>query len=295
MVGGFTANGDAVMPILEAAGIPWFAPPGISAAELSSEDSYPITSGVLGLAGLGQMAAEDGCDKVASVNFDLPSAGSISQLVDLALTNAGHDPSTLIKVPPTTTDYSAIAQEASDYDCAVVGTGPQQFLGIAAAGAQLGSTTTYYVVPGGLTDAVARNGGESVEGAKSALELPDDGDPIWDEAKEYVGDLEDEENGGWSALYFSNTWVGYRTLLSLIKNNDRLQRGRDQGHARRDHAGRHRRLHAAVQLRRGLPGAGAEPGVQLLRADLRDQGRQAGPGRLGVQGHATGARPRVLT
>jgi hypothetical protein len=222
MIGGFTANGDAVMPILEAAGIPWFAPPGISAAELSSEDSYPITSGVLGLAGLGQMAAEDGCDTVASVNFDLPSSGSISQLVDLALTNAGHDPSTLIKVPPTTTDYSAIAQEASDYDCAVVGTGPQQFLGIAAAGASLGSETTYYVVPGGLTDAVARSGGESVEGAKSLSNFPDDGDPIWDEGKKYVGDLADEENGGWSALYFSNTWVGYRTLLSLIKNNDDL-------------------------------------------------------------------------
>ncbi len=220
MIGGFTANGDAVMPILEAAGIPWFAPPGISAAELSSEDSYPITSGVLGLAGLGQMAAEDGCDSVASVNFDLPSAGSISQLVDLALTNAGHDASTLIKVPPTTTDYSAIAQEASDYDCAVVGTGPQQFLGIAAAGAQLGSETTYYVVPGGLTDAVAKSGGEAVEGSKSLSNFPDDGDPIWDEGKEYVGDLADEENGGWSALYFSNTWVGYRTFLSLIKNND---------------------------------------------------------------------------
>jgi ABC-type branched-subunit amino acid transport system substrate-binding protein len=220
MVGGFTANGDAVMPILEKAGIPWFAPPGISAAELSSEDSYPITSGVLGLAGLGQMAAEDGCDKVASVNFDLPSAGSIAQLVDLALTNQGHDPSTLIKVPPTTTDYSAIAQETSDYDCAVVGTGPQQFLGIAAAGAQLGSETKYYVVPGGLTDAVARSGGESVEGAKSLSNFPDDGDPIWDEAKKYVGDLADEENGGWSALYFSNTWVGYRAFLSLIKNNE---------------------------------------------------------------------------
>ena len=220
MVAGFTANGDAVMPILEAAGIPWFAPPGISVAELSSEDSYPITSGVLGLAGLGQMAAEDGCDKVASVNFDLPSAGSISQLVDLALTNQGHDPSTLIKVPPTTTDYSSIAQETSDYDCAVVGTGPQQFLGIAAAGAQLGSETKYYVVPGGLTDAVARSGGDTVEGAKSLSNFPDDGDPIWDEAKKYVGDLADEENGGWSALYFSNTWVGYRTLLSLVKNND---------------------------------------------------------------------------
>ena len=113
MVGGFTANGDAVMPILEQAGIPWFGPPGISAAELSSSDSYPITSGVLGLAGLGQMAANDGCDKVASVNYDLPSAGAISQLVDLALTNAGHETSTLIKVPPTTTDFSSLAQDAA--------------------------------------------------------------------------------------------------------------------------------------------------------------------------------------
>src|SRR3954453_8013423 len=113
MVGGFTANGDAVMPILEQAGIPWFAPPGISAAELSSSDSYPITSGVLGLAGLGQMAAEDGCDKVASVNYDLPSSGQIAQLVDVGLGSQGHDASTLIKVPPTTTDFSTIAQETS--------------------------------------------------------------------------------------------------------------------------------------------------------------------------------------
>jgi ABC-type branched-subunit amino acid transport system substrate-binding protein len=219
LVGGFTPNGDAVMPTLEQAGIPWFGPPGISAAELSSEDSYPITSGVLGLAGLGQMAAEDGCQKVASINYDLPSAGQISQLVDLALTNAGADKSTLIKVPPTTTDFSTIAQEASDYDCAVVGTPPQAFLGVAASAAQLGSTTRYYVVPGGLTDTVAEQGGDAVEGTKTLSNFPDSDDPMWDEAKKYVGDLADEENGGWSGLYFQNTWVAYRTFLSLIKNN----------------------------------------------------------------------------
>jgi ABC-type branched-subunit amino acid transport system substrate-binding protein len=220
MVGGFTANGDAVMPILEQAGIPWFGPPGISAGELSSEDSYPITSGVLGLAGLGQKAAQDGCDTVASVNYDLPSAGQISQLVDLGLASEGHDASTLIKVPPTTTDFSTIAQETSDYDCAVVGTPPQPFLGIAAAGAQLGSETTYYVVPGGLTDSVAENGGDAVEDTVSLSNFPDSDDPIWNEAKKYVGDLSDEENGGWSGLYFQNTWVAYRTFLSLVKNND---------------------------------------------------------------------------
>jgi ABC-type branched-subunit amino acid transport system substrate-binding protein len=220
LVGGFTANGDAIMPILEQAGIPWFAPPGISAGELSSEDSYPITSGVLGLAGLGQMAANDGCGSVASVNYDLPSAGAISQLVDLALTNAGHDKSTLIKVPPTTTDFSSLAQDVSEYDCAVVGTPPQPFLGIAAAGAQLGMETKFYVVPGGLTDTVAENGGATVEGTKTLSNFPDNDDPIWEEAKKYVGDLADEENGGWSALYFQNTWVAFRTFLSLIKNND---------------------------------------------------------------------------
>jgi ABC-type branched-subunit amino acid transport system substrate-binding protein len=219
LVGGFTANGDAMMPILEQAGIPWFGPPGISAAELSSEDSYPITSGVLGLAGLGQMAAEDGCDKVAAVNYDLPSAGQIGQLVDLGLASKGHDASTLIKVPTTTTDFSTIAQETSDYDCAVVGTPPQPFVGIAAAAAQLGSTTTYYLVPGGLSDTVADNGGDAVEGTKSLSNFPDSDDPIWDDAKKYSGGLKGDENGGLSGLFFQNTWVAYRTFLSLVKNN----------------------------------------------------------------------------
>ena len=219
MVGGFTANGDAIMPILEQAGIAWFAPPGISAAELSSQDSYPIISGVLGLAGLGRLAAEDGCADVASVNYDLPSAGSISQLVDLGLGSQGHAPSDLIKVPPTTTDFSTIAQETSDYDCAIVGTPPQPFLGIAASGAQLGSETKYYVVPGGLTDAVSASGGAAVEGAVTLSNFPAGDDPIWDDAKAAVGDLADDENGGWSALYLQNTWVAYRTFLTLLEAN----------------------------------------------------------------------------
>ncbi len=222
MVGGFTANGDAIMPILEEAGIPWFAPPGISSAELSSEDSYPITSGVLGLAGLGRMAAEDGCEKIASVNYDLPSAGQISQLVDIGIASGGGTTSDLIKVPPTTTDFSTIAQETSDYDCAVVGTPPQPFLGIAASGAQLGSETRYYVVPGGLTEAVTDAGGDTIEGTVTLSNFPGSDDPIWDSAKEVVGDLDGDENGGWSALYLQNTWVGYRTFLSLVGQSDDL-------------------------------------------------------------------------
>jgi ABC-type branched-subunit amino acid transport system substrate-binding protein len=222
VVGGFSANGDAIMPILEEAGIPWFAPPGISGAELSSSDSYPIMSGVLGLAGLGALAAEDGCESVAAVNYDLPTTGQIAQLIDLGLASKGGDPSTPIKVPPTTTDFSGIAQEVSDYDCAVVGTPPQALIGIAAAGVSLGSETTYYVVPGGLTSAATDQAGEAIEGAVTLSSFTTEEDPIWDDAKSAVGDLKDDENGGWSAMFLQNTWVGFRTFQALIKNNEDL-------------------------------------------------------------------------
>lgn len=220
VVGGFSANGDVIMPILEEAGIPWFGPPGISAAELSSSNSFMLTSGVLGLAGLGAKAAADGCETVASVNYDLPSAGEISQLVDLGLASGGAEASDLIKVPPTTTDFSSIAQETADYDCAVVGTPPQPFVGIATAAKTLGSETHYYLVPGGLTTFVTDTGGDAVEGTVTLSSFPAGDDPIWDDAKAVVGGLEDDPNGGWSGMYMQNTWVAFRTFYSLLKDNE---------------------------------------------------------------------------
>ena len=295
MIGGFTANGDAIMPILEEAGIPWFAPPGISSAELSSEDSYPITSGVLGLAGLGRMAAEDGCEKIASVNYDLPSAGQISQLVDIGIASGGGTTSDLIKVPPTTTDFSTIAQETSEYDCAVVGTPPQPFLGIAASGAQLGSETRYYVVPGGLTEAVTDAGGDTIEGTVTLSNFPGSRRP--DLGLRQGGRRRPRRRRERRLVRaVPAEHLGRLPHLPVAGRPERRPvSGRHQGHARRDHRGRHRRLRAAVQLRRGLPGAGAEPGLQLPGAQVHGRRRQAGAGRHRLHRHAPGARPRQLT
>ena len=218
MVGGFTANGDAIMPILEQAGIPWFGPPG-SRRRAVQRGQLPITSGVLGLAGLGQMAAEDGCDKVASVNYDLPSAGQIAQLVDLALTTAGHDKSTLIKVPPTTTDFSTIAQETTT-PTAPWSARHRRLHG--HRGRRRPARQQDHVLRGPRRPhrhrvRERRGGGR---GHQVLSNFPDLDDPIWDDAKKYAGDLEDEENGGFPGSTSQNTWVAYRTFLSLIKNND---------------------------------------------------------------------------
>ncbi|WP_182481447.1 ABC transporter substrate-binding protein [Nocardioides immobilis] len=222
MVGGFTANGDTIMPILEEAGIPWIAPTGISAAELTSELSYPISSGVVGLASLGARTAEDGCDDVAFVTYDLPTTDQVAGLVDVGRASQGSEPTTQIKVPPTTTDYSSIAQEIADYDCAVMALPSNALVGMSAAGASLGSGTTYYVVPGGLTDSATDQAAGTLEGAVTLSSFPAATDGVWDDAKAAVGDLEGEENGGWSLMWYQNTWAGYQTFASLLEGKDDL-------------------------------------------------------------------------
>jgi len=220
VIGGFSANGDTILPILEKAGIPWIAPPVIGAAELTSEHSYPIVPGVIAQAGLGARAAQDGCDSVASVQYDLPSADSVKKLTDLGLGSEGHDPATIIRVPPTTTDFSGVAQEVSEYDCAIMSIPSGPLAGVAAAGASLGSETTYYAFPGTLTTTAIEQAAGTLDAAVTLSPFPPADDAVWDEAKEAVGPMEDEENGGWSYMSYQSTWVGYQLLAAVLADSD---------------------------------------------------------------------------
>lgn len=220
MVGGFTANGDTIMPILEDAGIPWIAPPVISAAELSSGYSYPIVPGVIAQAGLGARAAEDGCDSVANVMYDLPATEAVEQLGNVGLASQGHEPATVIKVPPTTTDFSSIAQEISDFDCAIMSIPSGPLTGVATAGASLGSETRFYAFPGTLTDTAITQAAGTLDTAITLSPFPPAADPVWDDAKEAVGPMTDEENGGWSYMSYQSTWVGYQILATVLEGSD---------------------------------------------------------------------------
>ncbi len=220
VVGGFTTNGDTIMPILEEAGIPYVAPTGIAAAELTSPLSYPVASGVVGLASLGARTAEDDCEDVAFATYDLPTTDQVAGLVDVGRASQGAAPTTQIKIPPTTTDFSSIAEEISGYDCAILAIPSQALVGLAAAGASLGSETAQYVVPGGLTDYATEQAGGMLEGAVTISAFPAPSDEVWDDAKAAVGDLADEENGGWSLMWYQNTWAGYQALASVLADSD---------------------------------------------------------------------------
>lgn len=216
VIGGFTAYGDAVMPILAKAGIPWLAPPGVSSAEASSKDSYMVSSGVYGLGELGALAAEDKCQKIASVVFDIPTSAAIGGLINAGVTKHGGKPVTEIKVPPTTTDFGSLAAQVGNYDCAIMGIGSQQVAALSLAEASLGKHTTYYVVQGGLTDAAIKIAGKSLDGAKSLSAFAMPTDPAFKPAIDAVGDLNGEESGGWSLAWYTNTWVGYQVLAEVL-------------------------------------------------------------------------------
>lgn len=220
VIGGFSANGDTIMPILEKAGIAWIAPPVISAAELSSKHSYPVVPGVIAQAGLGAKAAEDDCDTVANVMYDLPSSDSVKELGNVGLASQGHEPATVIPVPPTTTDFSSIAQEISEFDCAIMSIPSGPLVGVATAGASLGSKTKYYTFPGTLTDSAISQAGGTLDTAVTMSPFPPSGDDVWDDAKAAVGEMADEENGGWSYMSYQSTWVGYQLLATVLKDSD---------------------------------------------------------------------------
>ena len=79
--------------------------------------------------------------EVFTVN--LVGRSSVKELGNVGLASDGHAPATVVPVPPTTTDFSSIAQEISDYDCAIMSIPSGPLTGVAAAGASLGSKTKY--------------------------------------------------------------------------------------------------------------------------------------------------------
>lgn len=218
VVGGFSIMAPNVLPILKEAGIPWVGPPLVSSQELTDPSAYPVNSGIMSMAALGRRAVEDGCESIASVATQTGDAASdsLASLVDVGMASAGADAPEVIRVPQIVSDFSGVAQQLDDADCIVISAPPAIVTGIVAANASLGADVQYYIFGGALTSKVIEPLGGALEGAITTSNYPVATDELWDEAKATVGDLADDENGGWSSPFAQNTWVAYRVLASAL-------------------------------------------------------------------------------
>ena len=222
VIGGFTINAPNVLPILEAAGIPWIGPPLVSSQELTDPSAYPVNSGIMSMAALGRRAVEDGCESIASVATQTGDAASdaLAALVDRGMASVGAAAPETVRVPQIVSDFSGVAQQLDGSDCIIISAPPAIVTGVVAANASLGADVQYYIFGGALTTEVIRPLGGALEGAITTSNFPVATDAAWDAAKEVVGDLSDDKNGGWSSVFAQNTWVSYQVFKDAAAELD---------------------------------------------------------------------------
>ena len=213
MVGGFTANGDAIMPILEEAGIPWFAPPGISSAELSSERQLPdhlrrARPGRARRTWRPRTAARTSRRSTTTCRRPARSASWS--------TSAWPAPGRRRRPDQGAADDHRLQRHRPGDQRLRLRRGRHAAAGVPRhrrrrrePGQRDHATTSS---PAASPTRPPTSGGEPLEGAVTLSSFPAGDDPIWDDAKAAVGDLADDENGGWSAMFLQNTWVGYRDV-----------------------------------------------------------------------------------
>jgi ABC-type branched-subunit amino acid transport system substrate-binding protein len=214
VIGGFTTNGTSIVPVLEEGGIPFIGATAFSAEELSSSISFPLVSGAPAFAAIGARTAEDGCESTAIVLYDVPTALKAVELINLGIASAGGAEGTHIKVPTTTTNFSAVAKSAGESECAILGLPNDQIAALAAAGAAQGEDTKYYAVQGALNEKVLTDSNGGMDGAISAVNFLPASDEAWDEAKEASSEVD------WTYPYAQNTWAGYQVLVEVIGDQD---------------------------------------------------------------------------
>ncbi|MFC1415297.1 ABC transporter substrate-binding protein [Streptacidiphilus cavernicola] len=116
VVGSYSQYGEAFMPVLEAASIPYIGGFGITPEEFSSPMSYPVNGGYQALlAGNGEQLVQSGCRRVAVVSPKTDVGASMLNFLNVGLAT-GHIDAVQIAADPGGTDYTAEATQAIGAD-----------------------------------------------------------------------------------------------------------------------------------------------------------------------------------
>ncbi|MEV7016698.1 ABC transporter substrate-binding protein [Streptomyces sp. NPDC093991] len=232
VVGSYSQHGDAFLPTLEAAGIPYIGGYGITHDEFTSPLSYPVNGGQPALlAGLGRTLA-DVCGPVALVRPDTIAGDQLPPLLDSGLTAGGHDPAGDLRAAEAATSYGDAAERALEHaatdtgekGCVVpalgdrTGTFMDSFRRARGERPEVRTATVLGSVDQTVLDA---SGGASgpYEGAYVTGWYPEAGDARWDPMKEVVraeafGDNRiDPADAG-----VQTTWIAYTVFRQAVES-----------------------------------------------------------------------------
>lgn len=209
VVGGFSAFGDAIVPVLEAAGIPYLGNVAATANELGSKVSFPLAAGPLSIAALGSAAGKT-CDTTAAVLLDVPALLSMMPVAEAGM---GGKFDGTIKVPQTTVDFASTAKAMGDYDCAMVALSSNQVAALVASMAQLGVDTRIFSSAGSIDEDLLTKFGSQLEGSVTLSTFPGVEDPAWADARAALPKDFEFINPN-----LQNTWASLVVLQKVLEN-----------------------------------------------------------------------------
>lgn len=221
-VGSFTFFGDAIVPVLEKSDTAWF---GIccaqSAAELTSENVFPMGSQPLYGAGAVARAIEDDCQTLNAAIVE--GAEPVFQpVMEGAAASYGRELDKVVTIPAAAQDYAPQVAELTDgdADCIIAIFGETLYGAFMPAFQQTGSEARLYGAQGNLNLNAVEGFEDLAEGWVIAGIYPDlSTDPFTDyqEALDLAGAPDDEDYNSLGGL---GTWAAFTGFKQIAEGID---------------------------------------------------------------------------
>jgi branched-chain amino acid transport system substrate-binding protein len=223
VVGSFGYTGDATIPLLKGANIAWFGGccPN-SPAEYNTSNAFILGNGPAFGAALADRAAKDGKKKVAYVGCDgcqtyLPPIENTLKSNGLALHKN-------VTIPAQAQDYSPQAAQAlaDGTDAVILIAGEDQDKAFLSAYKQAGGTAKIYGPQGNLTEEVAADFKEELNGAVTGNSYADISAPVWDDFRASLTKYGAPTDINYNTLAGLGTWAAYTAfdvVVSSIKGD----------------------------------------------------------------------------
>jgi len=179
VVGGFTLFGDSIMPLIEAAKIPYIMSVAISPMENNSTDSFPIMSSSTPSGAAILSLKKQGCESVVFAATDnAQSQYAFATFTEPVAKNLGL-PISMVLYPADTTDFTSVAARVAEGgNCVVYGGGPQDSSALIIALNQTGGTFTHMALSSiAFPEAILPQLGDAGDGIQvmSTFEYPSTG------------------------------------------------------------------------------------------------------------------------
>jgi len=222
VVGGFTFQGDSIVPILESAKTSWFGGLyAISPRENTSPNVQVLGSGFATYTANGVSPGVDGCKKTVVFTYQGANGDEVTAAVSNGLRSVGAPPVfKTVLVPPSVQDYAPQLEQATDgSDCIVASIGSSSFPPFFTAFKATGGKQRIYAQAGNLFDDMVKPFAAQTENLVIAGSFGNITSPAWADFRDAL----QKYNAPGAVANYNGTaglgaWAGYLAFKQVVES-----------------------------------------------------------------------------